>query len=70
LVTFVLDGTATNPISDPAAPAGQSIDEMLADPLTLTVDEVMNRTRYVLAGRFAAVSSIADLLERYDAAPG
>jgi nicotinamidase-related amidase len=63
-VTFVLDGTATNPIPDPAAPAGQSIDQMLADPRTLTVDAIMDRTRYVLAGRFAAVCSIDDLLER------
>ncbi len=69
-VTFVLDGTATNPIPDPAASAGQSIDEMLGDPRTLTVDEIMERTRYVLAGRFAAVCSIAELLERYEAAPG
>ena len=69
-VTFVLDGTATNPIPDPAASAGQSIDEMLGDPRTLTVDEIMERTRYVLAGRFAAVCSIAELLQRYEAAPG
>ncbi len=69
-VTFVLDGTATNPIPDPAAAAGQSIDEMLGDPRTLTVDAIMERTRYVLAGRFAAVCSIAELLERYEAAPG
>ena len=69
-VTLVLDGTATNPIPDPAAPAGQSVDEMLADPRTLTVDAIMDRTRYVLAGRFAAVCSIADLLERYEAMSG
>ncbi len=69
-VTFVLDGTATNPIPDPDAPAGQSIDEMLADPRTLTVEAIMDRTRYALAGRFAAVCSITDLLERYEAVPG
>lgn len=69
-VTFVLDGTATNPIPDPSAEAGQSIDEMLADPRTLTVDAIMDRTRYALAGRFAAVNSIADVLEHYAAAPG
>jgi len=68
-VTFVLDGTATNPIPDPAAPTGQSIDEMLADPRTLTVEAIMDRTRFVLAGRFAAVCSIAELLERYESAP-
>ncbi len=68
-VTFVLDGTATNPIPDPAAAADQSIDEMLADPRTLTVEAIMDRTRFVLAGRFAAVCSIAELLERYESAP-
>ena len=68
-VTFVLDGTATNPIPDPAAPPGQSIDEMLADPRTLAVEAIMDRTRFVLAGRFAAVCSIAELLERYESAP-
>ncbi len=36
-VTFVLDGTATNPIPDPAAAAGQSVDEMLADLRTLSL---------------------------------
>jgi len=30
----------------------------------------MDRTRYALAGRFAAVCSIADLLGRYEAASG
>jgi len=68
-VTFVLDGTATNPIPDPSAPANQSIDEMLADPRTLAVEAIMDRTRFVLAGRFAAVCSIAELLERYESAP-
>jgi nicotinamidase-related amidase len=68
-VTFVLDGTATNPIPDQAAPVGQSIDEMLADPRTLTVAEIMDRTLSVLAGRFAAVCSIAEVLERYESAP-
>ncbi|MDR2983340.1 MAG: isochorismatase family protein [Nocardiopsaceae bacterium] len=68
-VTFILDGTATNPIPDQAAPAGQSVDEMLADPRTLTAAEIMDRTRYVLAGRFAAVCSIAEVLEQYESAP-
>jgi nicotinamidase-related amidase len=69
-VTFVLDGTATNPIPDPAAKAGQSIDEMLADPRTLTVQAIMDRTRYALANRFADICSIADLLKRYEASTG
>jgi nicotinamidase-related amidase len=61
-VVFVIDGTATNPIADPGAPAGQSLDELLADPRTLPVDAIMERTRYALAGRFARIAAIAELV--------
>lgn len=63
-VTFVIDGTATNPIGDPDAPADQSLDEMLADPRTLPVEAVIERTRYALAGRFATIATIAELTGR------
>ncbi len=43
---------------------------MLADPRTLTVEAIMDRTRYALAGRFADICSIADLLERYETSTG
>lgn len=61
-VVFVIDGTATNPIADPDAPVGQSLDELLADPRTLPVEAIMERTRYALAGRFARIATIADLV--------
>ncbi|MFW6034438.1 MAG: isochorismatase family protein, partial [bacterium] len=63
-VTFVTDATATFPIAHRDAPADRSIDEILSDPTTLSTDEVIRRTEYALAGRFAAIKSVDDLTER------
>lgn len=63
-VTFVTDATATFPIAHRDAPADRSIDEVLADPTTLSTDEVISRTEYALAGRFAAIKSVDDLTAR------
>jgi nicotinamidase-related amidase len=60
-VVFAIDATATNPIEHPDAPAGRSIEEILADPRTLGVDEILRRTEYVLAGRFAKVKTVEEL---------
>ncbi len=60
-VTFVIDATATNPIEHPAAAPGRSLEEILADPLTLRCEEIIRRTEYVLAGRFATIQTVADL---------
>jgi nicotinamidase-related amidase len=60
-VTFVIDATATNPIGHPGAPAGQTVEELLADPRTLPAEAVIERTVCVLAGRFAAIATVADL---------
>lgn len=60
-VTFVLDATATTPIPHRDAPAGRSVDELLADTRTLPVADVIARTEYALAGRFATVATVADL---------
>ncbi len=60
-VTFVTDATATTPIEHRDAPPGRSVEDILADPRTLTTDEIIARTEYVLAGRFATISSVADL---------
>jgi nicotinamidase-related amidase len=60
-VTFVTDATATNPIEHRDAPPGRSIAEILADPLTMSTDEIISRTEYALAGRFATIRSIDDL---------
>ncbi|WP_413760402.1 cysteine hydrolase family protein [Streptomyces sp. MMBL 11-3] len=60
-VTFVTDATATNPIPHRDAPAGQSVAELLADPRTLSADEVIRRTEYALAGRFATIATVDEL---------
>ena len=44
-------------------PAGRPIAEVLADPLTLSTDEVVRRTEYVLAGRFATIATTRELLD-------
>jgi nicotinamidase-related amidase len=60
-VTFVIDATATFPIPHRDAPAGMTVAELLADPATLSADEVISRTEYALADRFAAIRTVADL---------
>ncbi|MFE4416215.1 cysteine hydrolase family protein [Streptomyces sp. NPDC056821] len=61
LVTFVVDATATNPIPHRDAPADQSLAELLADPRTLPADEVVRRTEYALAGRFATIATVDEV---------
>ena len=61
-VTFVTDATGTFPIPHPSAPAGQTVEELLADPRTLAAADVVTRTEYALAGRFAAVRTVDDYL--------
>lgn len=60
-VTFVVDATATEPIAHPDAPAGRPYAEVLADPRTLRPADVIERTRYALAGRFATVTTVKEL---------
>jgi nicotinamidase-related amidase len=60
-VTFVTDATATNPIPHPGLPPGSTPDQIMADPRTLRTEEIISRTEYVLAGRFAEVTTVAEL---------
>jgi len=60
-VTFVTDATATFPIPHRDAPAGRSVAELVADPRTLSADDVIARTEYALAGRFATIRTVAEL---------
>jgi len=60
-VTFVTDATATSPIEHWDAPAGRGAEEILADPRTLKVDDILARTEYALAGRFATIRTVAEL---------
>lgn len=60
-VTFVTDATATFPIEHRDAPPGRPLQEILADPATLPADQIIARTEYALAGRFATIASLDDL---------
>jgi nicotinamidase-related amidase len=60
-VTYVIDATATNPIEHRDAPPGRPLEEILADPRTLQVDDIIARTEYALAGRFATITTVAEL---------
>jgi nicotinamidase-related amidase len=60
-VTFVTDATATNPIEHRDAPPDRPLAEILADPRTLQVEDIIARTEYVLAGRFATIRTVAEL---------
>jgi nicotinamidase-related amidase len=60
-VTFVVDATATFPIPHRDAPADRTVAELVADPRTLQTDDIITRTEYALAGRFAAVRTVAEL---------
>ncbi|MFD4602003.1 cysteine hydrolase family protein [Streptomyces sp. NPDC058464] len=60
-VTFVVDATATNPIAHRDAPADRSIAELLSDPRTLSAEEIIRRTEYALAGRFATIATVGQL---------
>jgi nicotinamidase-related amidase len=61
-VTFVTDATATNPIEHRDAPPNRTVEEILADPRTLGTDEIIARTEYALAGRFATISTVEELI--------
>jgi nicotinamidase-related amidase len=60
-VTFVTDATATTPVPHRNFPAGRSVAEILADPRTLGTADILTRTEYALAGRFATIAAVADL---------
>ncbi|MEU4557095.1 isochorismatase family protein [Actinoplanes sp. NPDC023936] len=61
-VTYAVDATATFPIPHWDAPADQSVAELLADPRTLSAEDVVSRTRYVLEGRFATVKTVKEII--------
>lgn len=61
-VDFVIDATATFPIphrdSDPDVPYA----EVLRDPRTLTTTSIIERTEYALAGRFARIVTVDEVV--------
>jgi nicotinamidase-related amidase len=60
-VTFVTDATATFPIPHWDAPDDRPMQAVVADPTTLSTDEVLRRTEYALAGRFATIKTVDEL---------
>jgi nicotinamidase-related amidase len=60
-VTFVTEATATTPLPRWDAPAGRTLAEVLADPTTLSTVDVVRRTEYALAGRFARIATLDEM---------
>lgn len=61
-VTFVIDATATFPIAHRDAPRDRPLAELLADPTTLSTADILARTEYALAGRFATIATVDELV--------
>lgn len=60
-VTFVTDATMTFPTPHRDLPATATIEEILADPRTLSAEEMIARTEYALAGRFATIRTVVEV---------
>ncbi|TCO49306.1 nicotinamidase-related amidase [Kribbella antiqua] len=57
-VVFVTEATATTPLPHWTMPADATLEEILADPRTLSPELVTERTEYALAGRFATIRTL------------
>ncbi|MET7668149.1 isochorismatase family protein [Micromonospora luteifusca] len=60
-MTFVTDATLTFPIPHWDLPETATVEEILADPRTLTNEEIVTRTEYALAGRFATIRTVDEV---------
>ncbi|MFI0445997.1 cysteine hydrolase family protein [Actinomadura sp. 6N118] len=60
-VTFVTDATATFPIPHRDAPPYATAADLIADPRTLPTADIIARTEYALAGRFATIATLDEL---------
>lgn len=61
-VIYVVDATATFPIPHRNASADRGLDEILADPMTLSTGDIITRTEYALAGRFATIRTLDEMI--------
>ncbi|MEH1030843.1 isochorismatase family protein [Micromonospora profundi] len=61
-MTFVTDATQTFPIPHREVPETATVEEILADPRTMTTEEIITRTEYALAGRFATISTVDEVI--------
>ncbi|MEH0822251.1 MULTISPECIES: isochorismatase family protein [unclassified Micromonospora] len=60
-MTFVTDATVTFPTPHRDLPSTATVEEILADPRTLSTEEMIARTEYALAGRFATVRTVDEV---------
>jgi nicotinamidase-related amidase len=60
-VVFVTEATATTPLPHWTMPADATLEEILADPRTLSPAVVAERTEYALAGRFATIRTLDEI---------
>lgn len=60
-VTFVIDATTTNPIAHRDAPKDLTPAQLVEDPRTLGTAEILARTEYALAGRFATIRTVDEV---------
>ncbi|NLT56856.1 MAG: isochorismatase family protein [Actinomycetales bacterium] len=60
-VVFVTEATATTPLPHRDLGEAAPLEQILTDPRTLPVGEVIARTEYALAGRFATIATIAEV---------
>lgn len=67
-VDFVIDASATFPIPHRDADPDQPYEELLRDPRTMSTATIIERTEYALAGRFATVLTVDQILEQRSAA--
>ncbi|MFJ2033573.1 isochorismatase family protein [Streptosporangium sp. NPDC087985] len=61
-VVFATDATATSPIPHRDAPADLPFSQLVQDPRTLGVADIIARTEYALAGRFATIRTVDQLV--------
>ncbi|MCG5464443.1 isochorismatase family protein [Micromonospora sp. NPDC053740] len=60
-MTVVTDATLTFPIPHRDLPETATVEEILADPRTLTNEQIVTRTEYALAGRFATIRTVDEV---------
>jgi nicotinamidase-related amidase len=61
-VVFVSDATATQPLAAPGLSLDRDFDQVVGDPRTLSAEAVVERTVYALAGRFATIKTLDQLV--------
>ncbi len=61
IVTFVTDATATTPLPHRDL-ADRSLASVMGDRRTLSAGDVIERTEYALAGRFATIATVDEVI--------